>query len=109
MSFDKKTPSCRVKLSIESYNRLIELLTKVDGINNDEIKERGLDIKEKLLRYSEPKDGDVNCGFYPSQIKDVLNILLHNARPVVISNDYYRTLLDNRKRYAEYKSSEKGE
>lgn len=109
MSYENKTPSVRAKLPIDLYNRLIELLTKVENVDLKDVREKGPEIKEKLLKYSEPKNGDVDLGLYPSQVYAVLYILLENARPITISNDYYRILLDNRKKYAEWKNRKEGE
>ena len=67
----------------------------------EEVKEKGLEIKERLLKYSIPKDNEIDTRFYPSQIKAILYILLTNIRDVNISNNYYEILLNNRKKYEE--------
>lgn len=103
MSYEKKTPSICATLSVNNYNKLIQLLTDIEHIDIEEVREKGLKMKEELLKYSIPKSDGVNSKFYPSQIKVVLYILLTNIRNINISNNYYEMLLNNRKKYEEKK------
>ena len=36
MSYEKKLPSVRVTLSVEEYNKLMELLTDIEGVDIEE-------------------------------------------------------------------------
>ena len=107
MSYEKKTPSVCARLSVHNYNKLIQLLTDVEHIDIEEVKEKGLEIKEKLLKYSIPKNDEIDARFYPSQIKASLYILLTNIRDINIRNNYYETLLNNRKKYEENKEEKR--
>ena len=109
MSFEAKTPSCKGQLSKESFNRLIALIAKADNIEDKELREKLLEIKGKLLKYSNPKDDNVDYGLYPSQVGDVIRILVENAVPMTINEDYYGILVRNKKKYEEWKNERKGE
>ena len=109
MSYENKTPSCRAHLPRELFNRLIALLMKVEDINLEEVREKGPEIAEKLLKYSEPKDDIVDYRLYPSQILAVIWILVSHARPMEIDEDYYEILVRNRAKYEEWKNGKKGE
>ena len=99
MSFEKKLPPYKLILSIEEYNKLIELLASTENINIEDIKEKGLEIKDKLLKYSRPKDNTIETRFYPSQLEQILYILLYNSKQVEVSENYYNLLLTNRENY----------
>jgi len=106
MAFEQKQPSIRATLTIEEYNKLIKLLTEIENITVDEIKEKGLDIKNKLLRYSNPKDGKVQTRFYPSQVEIILYFLLANSKQVEVTEDYYKLLVENKEKYNKERASE---
>ena len=103
MSYDKKLPSICARLSVNNFNKLIQLLTDVENIDIKEVREKGLEIKERLLKYSVPSGDEIDSRFYHSQIKAILYILLTNIRDVNISDNYYEMLLNNRKKYEEKK------
>lgn len=109
MAYEKKLPSIRATLTKEDYNKLIELITDVKGINIEDIKKKSDEIKRKLLIYSEIKDEKVLLRFFPSQIEYVLYILLFNSKNVMVSNNYYDILVANKEKYKqEMKTKEEG-
>ena len=99
MSFEKKLPPFKLILSIEEYNKLIELLASTEGLDMENIKEKGEDIRSKLLKYSSPKEDKIETRFYPSQLEQILYILLFNSRELEVSENYYKLLLNNREEY----------
>ncbi len=101
MSYDKKLPPIRVVLTKEHYNKLVELITNINGLDIKDIQSKSIDIKEKLLKYPEIKDEKVFSRFFPSEIEYVLDILIFNSKNVSISNNYYEMLLNNKKKYKE--------
>lgn len=109
MSFEKKLPSIRATLTIEDYNKLVELLTKTERINIEDIKEKGDTLKEKILMFSNPSDDKVQMRLYPSQMELILYILLANAKQVEVSEDYYKLLVENKEKYKKEKASEEAE
>lgn len=108
MAYEKKLPPIRAILTKENYNKLVELITNIEGLDLEDIKSRSEEIKRKLLIYSEIKDEKVFLRFFPSQIEYVLYILLFNSKNVKVSNNYYEILLANKEKYKE-KMQEKTE
>ena len=108
MSYEKKLPPIRAILSRENYNKLVELISNIEGLDIEDIKSRSEEIKRKLLIYSEIKDEKVFLRFFPSQIEYVLYILLFNSKDIKVSNNYYEVLLTNKEKYKE-KTKEKEE
>ena len=99
MSYEKKTPSIRAKLSIDDYNKLIELLSDRESLIPEEVKKNGDEIKNKLLMFSEIIDNKVLVGFFPSQIEYVLYVLLTNITKKEVSEDFYKILVENKEKY----------
>ena len=100
MSYEKKLPSVRVTLSVEEYNKLMELLTDIEGVDIEEVKKKGLDIKDKALRYAQPlEDNNVLMRFYPSQMEILVYILLFNSKKIKVNENYYEILMNNRENY----------
>ena len=110
MAYDKKLPSVRVNLKVEDYNKLLELLSNVENIDIEEIKKKAEDIKDKALKYSQPKENNnILMRFYPSQIEILVYILLFNSKQIKVSEDYYKTLINNRENYKkQFREIEKG-
>ena len=99
MSYEKKTPSIRAKLSIDDYNKLIELLSDRENLVPEEVRKNGDEIKNKLLMFSEIIDNKVLVGFFPSQIEYVLYVLLTNITKREVSEDFYKILVENKEKY----------
>ena len=99
MAYEKKLPSVRVNLKLEDYNKLLELLSNVGDIDIEEIRKKASDIKDKALRYAQPKEENILMRFYPSQIEALVYILLLNSKKIEVSEDYYKTLLNNKENY----------
>ena len=103
MSYEKKTPSIRAKLSIDDYNKLIELLSDRENLIPEEVKKYGDEIKNKLLMFSEIIDDKVLVGFFPSQIEYVLYVLLSNITKIEVSENFYKILVENKEKYRKRK------
>lgn len=100
MSYENKLPSVRVALKVEEYNKLISLLTDVEDVDIEDIKNRAEDIKDKILHYTQPVEEDkVVTRFYPSQVEIVLLILLSKSKEIKVNSEYYKILIENREKY----------
>ena len=44
MSYEKKTPSIKAKLSIDDYNKLIELLSDRENLVPEEVRKNGVKL-----------------------------------------------------------------
>lgn len=110
MAYDKKLPSVRVNLKVEDYNKLLELLSNVEDIDIEEFKNKAEDIKDKALKYAQPKeDNNILMRFYPSQMEILVYILLFNSKKIEVSEDYYKRLITNRENYKkQFNETEEG-
>ncbi|MBO5005105.1 MAG: hypothetical protein J6D03_07690 [Clostridia bacterium] len=100
MAYENKLPSVRVALKVEEYNKLISLLTDVEDVDIEDIKNRAEDIKDKILHYTQPVEEDkVVTRFYPSQVEIVLLILLSKSKEIEVNSEYYKILIENREKY----------
>ena len=106
MAFEDKQPSVRVMMTIDEYNKLITLLSNSSDIDVEKIREKANDIKDKALRYTQPlEDNKVVARFFPSQIENIVLILLSKAKEVSISENYYKVLVENRENYKKQKEN----
>lgn len=106
MSFEDKQPSVRVMMDTEEFNKLISLISDVSEINIEDIKKKADDIKDKALKFTQPKDNNkVLARFYPSQVEILLLILLSKSKEIEIAENYYRKLIENRENYKKQKEN----
>ena len=61
MAYSTKIPSIKVKASIDKFNRLVEILN-IQSVNSDDyISNKSTKLKNKLLKFSVPKEDDEPC------------------------------------------------
>lgn len=99
----RNIPSIKFILDKNNFNQMLEIISKGMTSTNEEIKERTAKIKNKLLRYSIPFEGEnkeeqVNILLYQNELTDIYAIILAtlNIKP---NNDYYKVLLETRAKY----------
>lgn len=101
MAYQTKIPSLKVKTSIDSFNKLVEILT-IQSENTDEnISKKSIKLKNKLLKYSVPKEQEgekfVDIRFYQNEVMDMFHILFDGIKDEVsYETDYYQILLEAR-------------
>ncbi len=71
MAFQTKRPPIQMELSKNTFNKLVELLN-YNALNNSQIGAEANTLKEKLLKYSIPKEEKngkecVKFGFFPKK------------------------------------------
>ncbi len=103
MPYQKRIPPVKVDLSIERFNCLVEILTRYETTDNEQIKELATKLKDKLLRYSIPRTTEeqeefVDVRFYPNEASDIIYILLANVDDIQIETNYYEVLLKVREK-----------
>ena len=101
MAYSTKIPSIKVKTSIEKFNKLVEVLSIQSGNTDDYISKKSTKLKEKLLKYSVPKEDDegefVDIRFYQNEVLDMFKILFDGIKDEVgYETDYYQILLEAR-------------
>ena len=101
MAYSTKIPSIKVKTSIEKFNKLVEVLSIQSGNTDDYISKKSTKLKEKLLKYSVPKEDReekfVDIRFYQNEVLDMFKILFDGIKDEVgYETDYYQILLEAR-------------
>lgn len=99
MAYTKRIPPIKLMLTIKEYNNLIEVLTQNINCENDKtILELAKLTKEKLLRYSVPRNNDKNnieidIRLYINEAADIISQLLTYLSGRVKDINYYDVLL----------------
>ena len=99
MAYTKRIPPIKLMLTIKEYNNLIEVLTQ--NINNEKDKtilELANLTKEKLLKYSVPRNNDdnnieIDIRLYINEVVDIISQLLTYLSCRVKDINYYDVLL----------------
>lgn len=96
MTFQSKKPPINITLTIDEYNKVLEYISKFELSENEDIKNKSIKLKEKLLKYSVPiVDNDkemVSIRFFVNEVSDILNIFLRNI-DINPTTEYYTVLL----------------
>lgn len=112
MPYQRRIPPVKVELTVEKFNYLIEMLTRYSNDENERIKNLSTKLKEKLLRYSIPRETEENetfidIRFYPNEASEIIYILIVNAEEIPVEANYYEVLLKVREaKKEEYQSNE---
>ncbi len=112
MPYQRRIPPVKVELTIEKFNYLIEMLTRYSNDENERIKNLSTKLKEKLLRYSIPRETEENetfidIRFYPNEASEIIYMLIVNAEEIPVETNYYEVLLKVREaKKEEYQSNE---
>ena len=104
MAYSSKIPSIKVKTSIDKFNKLVEILNIQSGSSDEYISKKSDKLKNKLLKYSVPKeDGEekfVDIRFYQNEVLDMLKILFDGVKDEVEpETDYYQILLETKQQF----------
>ena len=98
MPYQRRIPPVKVELTIGKFNYLIEMLTRYLNDENERIKNLSTKLKEKLLRYSIPRETEENetfidVRFYPNEASEIIYMLIVNAEEIPVDTNYYEVLL----------------
>ena len=96
MPFQSKKPPISITLTIDEYNRLLEFISKYESSEYNNLREKSIALKDKLLKYSVPividENEVINVRFFTGEAKDILEIFLKNI-DIEPSTEYYTVLL----------------
>ena len=100
MAYSKRIPPIKIKLNVDEYNKLLEILENMIDSDNENYSNKSSKMKDKLLRYSVPiteEDGTtiVDMRFYNNEIGNI-----------PINTNYYEVLLSVREKIKKSKMSE---
>ncbi len=102
MAYSKRIPPIKLKLNIEEFNKLVDMLNNMTEYKDESISTKSAKLKDKLLRYSVPlttDDGktiiDIRC--YQNEIIDLFYILFYGIRDcITVETNYYEVLVKAR-------------
>ena len=105
MSYQSRTPSSKLTVDKAGFNQLISILEKNinSKIEDNNFSQNALKLKEKLLKYSVPrvnenKEEYIDVRFFPSEASEMIWQLLIHIPKISSENDYYMSLIENRKK-----------
>lgn len=104
MAYSSKIPSLKVKTSIDSFNKLVEVLSVQSNCIDENIVKKSIKLKNKLLKYSIPKNENeevfVDIRFYQNEVLDLFHILFDAIKDdIKYETNYYNLLLESRDKF----------
>lgn len=104
MAYSSKIPSLKVKTSIDSFNKLVEVLSIQSNCIDENIVKKSIKLKEKLLKYSIPKNENeeefVDIRFYQNELLDLFHILFDAVKDdISYETNYFNILLESRNKF----------
>jgi len=97
MAFQKKTPPIKIRLNINDFNKLVEVISIQSENENEDIKNNSVRLKDKLLRYSIPFTNDdsviIEIRFYTREIAEMFYVLFNGIEDVEVKTNYYDVLV----------------
>jgi len=110
MAYSKRIPPIKIRLNVEDFNRLVEIVNIQTENEKEEIATYSSRMKDKLLRYSIPFTNDgvviVEIRFYPREIAEMFYILFDGIEEVDVQTDYFDVLVKVRENIKNKKQSE---
>ena len=109
MAYSKRIPPIKIKLKVDEFNKLVEVLNNMIDYENEIIAQKSSKMKDKLLRYSVPiteEDGTemVDMRFYNNEITDLFYILFYGIEDMIsIETNYFDVLVRVREKIKEEK------
>ncbi len=111
MAYSKRIPPIKIKLNVDEFNKLVEVLNNMIDYENERIAQKSSKMKDKLLRYSVPiteEDGTemVDMRFYNNEITDLFYVLFYGIENMIsIETNYYDVLVRVREKIKENKTT----
>lgn len=109
MAFQKRIPPIKIKLNVDEFNKLIEILSNMTNEKDENISNKSSKLKDKLLRYTVPiTENDENTvldiRFYNNEITDLFYILFYRIKDMIsVETDYFDVLIKVREKIKEQK------
>ena len=111
MAYSKRIPPIKIKLNVDEFNKLVEVLNNMIDYEDERIAQKSSKMKDKLLRYSVPiteEDGIemVDMRFYNNEITDLFYVLFYGIENMIsIETNYYDVLVRVREKIKENKTT----
>ena len=111
MAYSKRIPPIKIKLNVDEFNKLVEVLNNMIDYENERIAQKSSKMKDKLLRYSVPiteEDGIemVDMRFYNNEITDLFYVLFYGIENISdVETNYFEVLVKVREKIKENKTN----
>lgn len=111
MAYSKRIPPIKIKLNVDEFNKLVEVLNNMIDYEDERIAQKSSKMKDKLLRYSVPITGEdgtemVDMRFYNNEITDLFYVLFYGIENMIsIETNYYDVLVRVREKIKENKTT----
>jgi hypothetical protein len=98
MAYAKRTPPIKMKVDIDSFNLLVELVNRYTEVDDERISVKSTKMKDKLLRYSVPIEDDekgtiIDIRLFNNEAEDLIYMLFNNVPNIEIKANYFDVLL----------------
>lgn len=109
MAYSKRIPPIKIKLNINEFNKLNEILENIINSDNELYSKKSSKLKEKLLRYSVPIKNEneeikVDIRLYNNEIVDLFYIIFYGIEDMIsVETNYFDVLLQVREKIKEEK------
>ena len=109
MAYSKRIPPIKIKLNINEFNKLNEILENIINSDNELYSKKSSKLKEKLLRYSVPiinenEEIKVDIRLYNNEIVDLFYILFYGIEDMIsVETNYFNVLMQVREKIKEEK------
>lgn len=109
MAYSKRIPPIKIKLNINEFNKLNEILENLKNSDNELYSKKSSKLKEKLLRYSVPiinenEETKVDIRLYNNEIVDLFYILFYGIEDMIsVETNYFDVLMQVREKIKEEK------
>ena len=109
MAYSKRIPPIKIKLNINEFNKLNEILENLKNSDNELYSKKSSKLKEKLLRYSVPiinenEETKVYIRLYNNEIVDLFYILFYGIEDMIsVETNYFDVLMQVREKIKEEK------
>lgn len=107
MAYSKRIPPIKIKLNINEFNKLNEILENIINSDNELYSKKSAKLKEKLLRYSVPiknEETKVDIRLYNNEIVDLFYILFYGIEDMIsVETNYFDVLMQVREKIKEEK------
>ena len=110
MAYSKRIPPIKIKLNVDDYNKLVQILDNMIDCGNEYYSNKCSKMKDKLLRYSVPfkeEDGTeiVDMRFYNNEMVDLFMIFFFGVGDIDIHTNFYDVLVRVREKIKEDKTN----
>lgn len=109
MAYSKRIPPIKIKLNINEFNKLNEILENIINFDNELYSKKSSKLKEKLLRYSVPIKNEneeikVDIRLYNNEIVDLFYIIFYGIEDMIsVETNYFDVLMQVREKIKEEK------